>query len=111
MRNTAASCWSSPGQFAWQVFDAKVKHLQRDEYRIRQITKVTADTLEEFARKLEGVNAEQFLKTIAEYNAAVRKDVPFNPNIKDGRAHRRARDRQEQLGQHASIRRPTKATR
>jgi tricarballylate dehydrogenase len=31
------------------------------------------------------VNAEQFLKTIAEYNAAVRKDVPFNPNIKDGR--------------------------
>src|ERR1700704_5774976 len=74
-----------PGQFAWQVFDAKVKHMQRDEYRIRQVTKVTADTLEEFAQKLEGVNAEQFLKTIAEYNAAVRKDVPFNPNIKDGR--------------------------
>jgi tricarballylate dehydrogenase len=59
--------------------------MQRDEYRIRQVTKVTADTLEEFAGKLEGVNAEQFLKTIAEYNAAVRKDVPFNPNIKDGR--------------------------
>ncbi|MCL6645349.1 MAG: FAD-dependent tricarballylate dehydrogenase TcuA [Dehalococcoidia bacterium] len=74
-----------PGQFAWQVFDAKVKHLQRDEYRIRQVTKVTADTLEEFARKLEGVNAAQFLKTVAEYNAAVRTDVPFNPNIKDGR--------------------------
>jgi tricarballylate dehydrogenase len=74
-----------PGQFAWQVFDAKVKHMQRDEYRIRQVTKVTADTLEEFANKLEGVNAEQFLKTIAEYNAAVRKDVPFNPNVKDGR--------------------------
>jgi tricarballylate dehydrogenase len=74
-----------PGQFAWQVFDAKVKHLQRDEYRIRQITKVTADTLEEFATKLEGVNAAQFLKTVAEYNAAVRTDVPFNPNVKDGR--------------------------
>jgi tricarballylate dehydrogenase len=74
-----------PGQFAWQVFDAKVKHMQRDEYRIRQITKVSADTLEDFANKLEGVNAEQFLRTIAEYNAAVKKDVPFNPNIKDGR--------------------------
>ena len=74
-----------PGQFAWQVFDDKVKHLQRDEYRIRQITKVTANTIEEFAEKLEGVNAEQFLKTIAEYNTAVRKDVPFNPNVKDGR--------------------------
>jgi tricarballylate dehydrogenase len=74
-----------PGQFAWQVFDQKVKHLQRDEYRIRQITKVTANTIEELAQKLEGVNAEQFIKTVAEWNKAVRKDVPFNPNVKDGR--------------------------
>ncbi len=42
-------------------------------------------TIEEFAKKLEGVNAEQFVKTIAEYNKAVRTDVPFNPNVKDGR--------------------------
>ncbi len=74
-----------PGQFAWQIFDQKVKHLQRDEYRIRQVTKVTADTIEELAKKLEGVNAEQFVRTIAEWNAAVRKDIPFNPNLKDGR--------------------------
>ena len=40
-----------PGQFAWQIFDQKTKHLQRDEYRIRQMTKVTADTIEEFAQK------------------------------------------------------------
>jgi len=74
-----------PGQFAWQVFDQKVKHLQRDEYRIRQITKVTANTIEEFAQKLEGVNAEQFVKTIAEWNKAVRQDIKFDPNVKDGR--------------------------
>jgi tricarballylate dehydrogenase len=74
-----------PGQFAWQVFDQKVKHLQRDEYKIRQITKVTANTIEEFAQKLEGVNAAEFLKTIKEWNAAVKTDVPFNPNVKDGR--------------------------
>ena len=74
-----------PGQFAWQIFDQKVKHLQRDEYKIRQITKVTANTIEEFAQKLEGVNAAEFLKTIKEWNEAVRTDVPFNPNIKDGR--------------------------
>src|SRR5213079_3173025 len=61
-----------PGQFAWQIFDQKVKHLQRDEYRIRQITKRTANTIEEFARKLEGVNAAQFLNTIKEWNAAVK---------------------------------------
>src|SRR5271165_3752570 len=74
-----------PGQFAWQIFDQKVKHLQRDEYKIRQITKVTANTIEEFAQKLEGVNAAEFLKTIKEWNATVKTDVPFNPNIKDGR--------------------------
>ena len=74
-----------PGQFAWQIFDQKVKHLQRDEYRIRQITKVTANTIEELAGKLEGVDAAQFVKTVTEYNAAVRAEIPFNPNIKDGR--------------------------
>jgi len=77
-----------PGQFAWQIFDQKVKHLLRDEYKIRQITKVAADTIEEFAQKLEGVNATEFLKTIEEWNAAVRTDVPFNPNVKDGRRTR-----------------------
>src|ERR1700689_446524 len=75
-----------PGQFAWQIFDQKVKHLQRDEYKIRQITKVTANSIEEFAQKLEGVNAAEFIKTIKEWNAAVRADVPFNPNVKDGRS-------------------------
>lgn len=74
-----------PGQFAWQVFDAKVKHLLRDEYRIRQVTKVEAATLEELARKLEGVDPEGFLNTVRAYNAAVATDVPFNPNVKDGR--------------------------
>src|SRR5205809_2915702 len=74
-----------PGQFAWQVFDQQTKHLQRDEYRIRQITKVTGNTIEELAGKLEGVNAAEFVRTIAEYNKAVKTDVPFNPNVKDGR--------------------------
>jgi tricarballylate dehydrogenase len=78
-----------PGQFAWQVFDRKVKHLLRDEYNIRQITKVSADTIEELAQKLEGVNAAEFLKTVKEWNGAVRTDVPFNPNIKDGRCTQR----------------------
>ena len=31
------------------------------------------------------MNKEQALRTIREYNAAVRQDVPFNPNLKDGR--------------------------
>jgi len=74
-----------PGQFAWQIFDAKVKGQLRDEYRIKQVTKVRADTLEELVKKMEGVNAEAALREIREYNKAVRKDAPFNMAIKDGR--------------------------
>ena len=74
-----------PGQVAWQIFDSKVFHLQRDEYHIKRVTKVRADTLEELVAKMEGVNAKQFLQTIRDYNAAVKKDVPFNPNVLDGR--------------------------
>jgi tricarballylate dehydrogenase len=76
---------SQPGQFAWQVFDSKVLHLLRDEYRIKRVTKVRAETLEELVRKLDDVNPDRALATIKEYNAAVKTDVPFNPNIKDGR--------------------------
>src|SRR6266568_208534 len=76
---------NQPGQFAWQIFDAKVKGQLRDEYRIKQVTKVTANTLEELVAKLDDVNAEAALKEIKAYNAAVRTDVPFNPNVKDGR--------------------------
>lgn len=74
-----------PGQFAWQVFDQKTKHLLRDEYKIRQITKATSDTLEGLADQLTGVDKAQFLKTVQEWNAAVDTDTPFNPNVKDGR--------------------------
>jgi len=76
---------NQPHQFAWQIFDQKVTHLLRDEYRIKQVTKVTANTIEELAQKLEGVNPEAFVAEIAAYNEAVRKDIEFNPNVKDGR--------------------------
>jgi tricarballylate dehydrogenase len=74
-----------PGQFAWQIFDQKVVHLLRDEYRIKQVTKVTANTLEELAGKLEGVDPQAFLDEVKSYNSAVDRDVKFNPNVKDGR--------------------------
>jgi tricarballylate dehydrogenase len=76
---------AQPGQFAWQVFDQKVTHLLRDEYRIRQVTKVTAPTLEQLAQRMEGVDPEGFLAEMKAYNAAVDTRTPFNPNVKDGR--------------------------
>ncbi|MPZ24975.1 MAG: FAD-dependent oxidoreductase [Micromonosporaceae bacterium] len=74
-----------PGQFAWQIFDKKVSPLLRDEYRIKQATRVRAESLEELARKLDGVSAEGFLQEVAGYNAAVDQNVPFDPNAKDSR--------------------------
>ena len=74
-----------PGQFAWQVFDAKVLHLLRPEYSIARVTKARAQTLEELAAKLEDVNPEGFLRTVRAFNAAVRAEVPFDPYTRDGR--------------------------
>ncbi|MEK9723054.1 MAG: FAD-dependent tricarballylate dehydrogenase TcuA [Rhodospirillaceae bacterium] len=74
-----------PQQFAWQVFDQKVISMLRDEYRIRQVTKVTADTIEGLADKLDGVDRDAFIDEVAKYNAAVQTDVPFNPAELDGR--------------------------
>ena len=74
-----------PGMMAWQVFDQKVIDMLRDEYRIRRVTKVTANTIEDLAPKLEGVDPDQFVKTVKEYNAAVQTDVKFNPAVLDGR--------------------------
>jgi tricarballylate dehydrogenase len=76
---------SQPGQFAWQIFDAKVKAQLRDEYKIRQVTKVVANTLEELVEKLDDVDKKAALEELRAYNAAVRKDIAFNPNVKDGR--------------------------
>jgi tricarballylate dehydrogenase len=76
---------AQPGQFAWQVFDARTAPLLRDEYRIRRATRVRADTLEDLAAALEDVDAAGALATLKAFNAAVMTDVPFDPNVKDGR--------------------------
>jgi tricarballylate dehydrogenase len=75
-----------PEQFAWQIFDRKALYLLRDEYRLRGMTKISADTIEELAGKMEGVDAQRLIDTIAAYNAAVRTDIPFDPTVKDGRS-------------------------
>jgi tricarballylate dehydrogenase len=79
------SILEQPNLCAWQVFDSKVSHLLRVVYRIREVTKVTADTVEDLARRMEGVDADGLLAEVAAYNAAVRTEVPFDPTVKDGR--------------------------
>jgi tricarballylate dehydrogenase len=73
-----------PGLFAWQVFDQKIVGLLREEYRISRITKETADSFEELAPKLTGVDPHGFLKTVRAFNAAPRSGASFDPNVRDG---------------------------
>mgnify|MGYP000883689920 CR=1 FL=1 len=80
---------AQPGQFAWQVFDAKAQPYLRDEYRFKGMTKVRAHTLEELVKKLDDVNAERALATIKAFNAACPgPEIAFDPNVKDGRKTR-----------------------
>ena len=79
---------NQPGQYAWQLFDAKAAHLLRDEYRIRRVTRIRAESLEALAAKLseaEGVDGAALLEEIARFNAAVDTATPFDPTVKDGR--------------------------
>ena len=74
---------NQPQRAAFQIFDSKVISLLRDEYRIREVTKAEASTIEELARKLE-IDVDGLVRTVREFNAAV-QPVEFNPTILDGK--------------------------
>ncbi len=76
-----------PQEAAFQIFDQKTVELLREEYRIREITKAEASTIEELAKKLE-VNPEGLARTVRDFNASVMDQVPFNPAVLDGRGTR-----------------------
>ena len=75
---------TQPQGVAFQIFDDKVKDMLRDEYRIPQVTMARADTIEELATRLD-IDGDGLVRTVREYNNAVRTEVPYNPSIKDGR--------------------------
>ncbi|MDP3138531.1 MAG: FAD-dependent tricarballylate dehydrogenase TcuA [Burkholderiaceae bacterium] len=77
-----------PGGRGWQIFDAQTAGLLPQEYRVKHATRIHGQTIEELVGKLEGVNRERLLRTIAEYNAAIERDKPFNPAARDGRRTR-----------------------
>jgi len=75
-----------PQRAAFQLFDQKTVEVLREEYRIRQVTKAEANTIEDLARQLD-IDPEGLARTVREFNAAV-QDVPFNPAILDGKGTR-----------------------
>ena len=71
-----------PHRTAIQIFDNKTIPLLRDEYRIRQVTKVRADTIAELAAGLE-IEPATLEATVDGFNAACQPG-DFNPAILDG---------------------------
>ena len=72
-----------PQEAAFQIFDQKTVPLLREEYRIREITKAEAPTIEELARKLE-IDPAGLVRTVAAFNGAVQPGE-FNPAVLDGK--------------------------
>ncbi|RQP09123.1 MAG: FAD-binding protein [Microbacteriaceae bacterium] len=69
---TGRAVLAQPGAVAFQIFDQKTLHLLEPRYSTG--TPVVADTLEELADKL-GVDVRTFVKTVADFSAAVPADA------------------------------------
>jgi tricarballylate dehydrogenase len=75
-----------PGRAAVQIFDAKTHDNVRDEYRIKQVTKASSDTIEGLAEALD-IDVEGLKAEIAAYNAACPPGAfgtTYNPSVLDG---------------------------
>jgi tricarballylate dehydrogenase len=80
-----ADILAQPDGVAYQLFDAKTAPLLRKgEYDSGRVTGAAADTLDGVAAEL-GIDPRGLRDTVDAFNAAVRRDVPFDPAVKDGR--------------------------
>ena len=72
-----------PHGVAFQIFDDKVKHLLREEYRIPQVTMATAETVGELAERLD-ISRDGLAETVREFNSAV-QEGKYDPTVLDGK--------------------------
>jgi tricarballylate dehydrogenase len=73
---------AQPERAAFQLFDAKVIDMLRDEYRIARVTKATAPSILALAEAL-GIDPPGLEATVHAYNRACQKGE-FNPAVLDG---------------------------
>jgi len=83
-----------PDSVVFQVWDADgASWLRKEEYADDVVERISADSVEELAKKLstKGLkNTDSFVKTLKEYNAAVKShrqenpNITFDPSVKDG---------------------------
>ncbi|MDG4830383.1 FAD-dependent tricarballylate dehydrogenase TcuA [Solwaraspora sp. WMMD1047] len=78
-----------PGQTAWQLFDQQAVDLMTTEYHYKnpEAARLQLDSIEKIADRLatQGVDRDQLLRTVAEYNQAVDGATDFSPYVKDGK--------------------------
>ena len=74
-----------PWRIAYQIFDSKVRSLLRSEYN--RGASVTADSIEGLAKKLPGLDWENVVTTVKQFNDAI-DDTPFDPSKRDGKSTR-----------------------
>ena len=75
-----------PHRTAVQIFDEKTHSMVRDEYRIREVTRATGETIADLAQALD-IDVEGLEKTVAEFNASCQPNAferEYNPSILDG---------------------------
>ena len=80
---TGRAVLAQPGAIAYQIYDENGLKCLR--YPHHQATFVEASSIAELAARI-GVEAAVLTDTVAEFNAAVRDDRPFDPTRPDGKA-------------------------
>jgi tricarballylate dehydrogenase len=73
-----------PGAIAYQIYDQKAAKLLNQRY-YEFSHPIEADSIDELAKKI-GIEPAVLNHTIAEFNGAVRKDIPFDATKLDGRS-------------------------
>lgn len=71
-----------PGGLAYQLFDAAAKDLARAEFLPTDL--VQADSVTALAEQI-GLSPVVLNRTVEDFNAAIDKDIVFDPTIRDGR--------------------------
>ena len=74
---------NQPGRIAFQIFDTQVTDRLRDEYRIREVTSATANSIDTLAEEI-GIDPVGLTHTVAQYNDAV-SEGEYDPSRLDGK--------------------------
>lgn len=74
-----------PAQVAWQLFDAKTTPLLRDEYRIRTVSKCSANSISALGSRMDGLDSDRLVATVDAYNRSIDDNAHLDYSKHDGR--------------------------